>query len=239
MSGAVARLTLDGLAPTIAVMKQFLRDNGLSIAMFTIFALCAVGLAVVGWDTFNAEQEEHGRLAIGLADYLATPDFGEAMFENWESEFLQMGAYVLLTVFLFQRGSSESKDPDESKGAADDATRKGTQRDAPWPVRRGGLVLAIYRHSLSIALFAFFAFSFVMHLITGAARFSEEQLAHGSGPVTAAQYLFTSQFWFESLQNWQSEFLAVGVLIVLSIFLRQKGSPESKSVAAPHAQTGT
>jgi hypothetical protein len=223
---------------TIDLMRRFLRDNGLSIAMFAVFGASAVGLAFVGLDTFNAEQAEHGGQAVGLADYLATPDFGEAMFENWESEFLQMGAYVLLTVFLFQRGSSESKDPDESKGPADDAANKTAKRDAPWPVRRGGLALAIYRHSLSIALFAFFGFSFLLHLVTGAARYSEEQLAHGSAPVTAVQYLFTSQFWFESLQNWQSEFLAVGVLIVLSIFLRQKGSPESKPVAAPHAQTG-
>ncbi len=220
-------------------MKRFLRDNGLSIAMFAIFAACAVGLWFVGWSTFNAEQEEHGQQAIGLFQYLGTPDFGEAMFENWESEFLQMAAYVLLTVFLFQRGSSESKDPDESKGWADDSARKSRKRDAPGPVRRGGLELAIYSHSLSIVLFAFFAFSFLLHLVTGAAKFSEEQLAHGGEPVTAVQYLTTSQFWFESLQNWQSEFLAVGVLIVLSIFLRQKASPESKTVAAPHSDTGT
>ncbi|HUP83727.1 MAG TPA: DUF6766 family protein [Candidatus Limnocylindria bacterium] len=220
-------------------MKRFLRDNGLSIAMFGAFAASAVGLVFVGWDTFNQEQEDHGHQAVGLVDYLTSADFGEALFENWESEFLQMGAYVLLTAFLFQRGSSESKDPDESEGAADDTAQKSTKRDAPWPVRRGGLALAIYRHSLSIALLTFFAFSFVLHLITGAGKFSEEQLAHGGEPVTAVQYLFTSQFWFESLQNWQSEFLAVGVLIVLSIFLRQKNSPESKAVAAPHSQTGT
>ena len=220
-------------------MKRLIRDNGLSITMFAIFAACAVGLALVGLNTFNEEQLEHGQQPVGLLDYVASPDFGEAMFENWESEFLQMGAYVLLTVFLFQRGSSESKDPDESKGPADDPARKSRKRDAPWPVRHGGLTLAIYRHSLSLALFSFFAFSFVLHLVTGAAKFSEEQLAHGGEPVTALQYLGTSQFWFESLQNWQSEFLAVGVLIVLSVFLRQKGSPESKRVAAPHVETGT
>jgi hypothetical protein len=220
-------------------MRRFFRDHGLSIAMFGIFALCVVGLAFVGRDSYNQDQVEHGEPAVSMSEYLGTPDFGEAMFENWESEFLQMGAYVVLTVFLFQRGSSESKDPDESKGGADDAVRKSRKRDAPAPVRRGGVALAIYNHSLSIALFAFFGFSFVLHLITGAARFSEEQLAHGGAPVTAVQYLSAPQFWFESLQNWQSEFLAVGVLIVLSIFLRQKGSPESKKVAAPHLETGS
>jgi hypothetical protein len=220
-------------------MRRLFRDHGLSITMFAIFAACVVGLAFVGMDTYNHEQLEHGERAVSLAEYLGTPAFGEAMFENWESEFLQMGAYVLLTVFLFQRGSAESKDPDKSKGAADDAVRKTRKRDAPAPVRSGGLALAIYNHSLSIALFAFFGFSFVLHLVTGAAEFSEDQLAHGGAPVTALQYLTAPRFWFESLQNWQSEFLAVGVLIVLSIFLRQKGSPESKRVAAPHLETGT
>lgn len=233
-----------GLAPErglamIALMRRLFRDHGLSITMFGMFALCVVGLAFVGLDTYNQDQVEHGQPSVSLPEYLGTPDFGEAMFENWESEFLQMGAYVLLTVFLFQRGSAESKDPDKSQGAADDAVRKSRKRDAPAPVRRGGVALGLYNHSLSIALFAFFGFSFVLHLITGAASFSEEQLAHGGAPVTAVQYLFASRFWFESLQNWQSEFLAVGVLIVLSIFLRQKGSPESKKVAAPHLETGT
>src|SRR5688572_17322410 len=220
-------------------MRRFFRDNGLSITMFGVFAACVVGLAFVGMDAYNQEQMEHGEPPVGLTEYVASPDFGEAMFENWESEFLQMGAYVLLTVFLFQRGSAESKDPDESKGAADDASGKTRKRNVPWPLHRGGVFLTLYRHSLSIALFTFFAFSFLLHLVTGAARFSEEQVAHGEAPVTAAQYLSTSRFWFESLQNWQSEFLAVGVLIVLSIFLRQKGSPESKRVDAPHSETGT
>jgi hypothetical protein len=220
-------------------MRRLFRDNGLSIVMFGIFALCVVGLAFVGLDTHNQDRIEHGEPAISLLEYLGTPDFGEAVFENWESEFLQMGAYVLLTVFLFQRGSAESKDPDESKGPADDASKKTRKRNVPWPLQRGGVFLTLYRHSLSIALFAFFAFSFLLHLVTGAARFSEEQLAHGGAPVSALQYLTAPRFWFESLQNWQSEFLAVGVLIVLSIFLRQKGSPESKRVDAPHSETGT
>jgi hypothetical protein len=219
-------------------MPRSLRDHGLSITMFAIFALTLIGLAFVGWDNYNQDQKDHGEQAVGLIDYLETPDFGEALSENWESEFLQMGSYVLLTVFLFQRGSAESKDPDESKGRDDDNQQKSRKKDVPWPVRRGGVALTLYRHSLSIALFALFGLSIFLHLVTGAARFSEEQLAHGGQAVTAADYLTSSRFWFESLQNWQSEFLSVGVLIVLSIVLRQQGSPESKAVAAAHAETG-
>ena len=211
-------------------MRRLFRDHGLSITMFGIFAACLVGLAFVGTDTYNQDQLEHGQSPVNVMEYVGTPAFGEAVFENWESEFLQMGAYVLLTVFLFQRGSGESKDPDKSKGAKDDAVKRSRKRDAPGPVRLGGVALALYNHSLSLVLIAFFGFSFVLHLLTGAADFNEEQLSHGGTTVTAAQYLFESRFWFESLQNWQSEFLAVGVLIVLSIFLRQKGSPESKRV---------
>ena len=219
-------------------MRRIFRDHGLSITMFGIFALCVVGLALVGWDSYNQDREAHGEPLAGLVEYLGTSDFGEAMFENWESEFLQMGAYVLLTVFLFQRGSAESKDPDESEGAADDKSRKSKKRNVPWPLHRGGWVLTVYRHSLSIALFAFFGFSFLLHLIYGAARFSEEQVAHGDAPVTAFQYLFASQFWFESLQNWQSEFVSIVALVGLTIFLRQQGSPQSKPVDESHGTTG-
>ncbi len=218
---------------------KLLRDHGLAVSMFAIFGATLIGLAFVGWDTYNHEQLDHGAAAIGLLAYLGTPNFGEAVFENWESEFLQMGAYVLLTAILVSRGSAESKDPDAGERTDDDpSTVDKRRRDLPWPVRRGGLILALYEHSLTIALFGIFFLSFALHAITGAGDYSAEQLAHGGQAVSALEYLTTSRFWFESLQNWQSEFLAVGALIVLSIFLRQRDSPESKPVAAPHSQTG-
>ncbi|MEO8246551.1 MAG: DUF6766 family protein [Chloroflexota bacterium] len=218
---------------------KLLRDHGLAVSMFAIFAATLIGLAFVGWSTYNQEQLDHGAAAIGLLAYLGTPNFGEAVFENWESEFLQMGAYVLLTALLVSRGSAESKDPDAGERPGDDPTKiDRRRRGVPGPVRRGGLGLALYQHSLTIALFAIFALSFALHAVTGAGEYSADQLAHGGAAVSPLQYLATSQFWFESLQNWQSEFLAVGALIVLSIFLRQRGSPESKPVGAPHAQTG-
>jgi hypothetical protein len=218
---------------------KLLRDHGLAVATFTIFAASLLGLAFVGWDTYNHEQMDHGAATIGLFAYLGTPNFGEAVFENWESEFLQMGAYVLLTALLVSRGSAESKDPDAGDRTEDDPSAVDRRRrNLPWPVRRGGLALALYEHSLTIALLGIFVLSFALHAFTGAAEYSAEQLSHGAAAVSPIEYLATSRFWFESLQNWQSEFLAVGALIVLSIFLRQRGSPESKPIAAPHAQTG-
>ena len=150
-----------------------------------------------------------------------------------------MSAYVLLTAYLFQKGSAESKDPDgDNHSDADPATAKN-KKDAPWPVRRGGLVLKLYENSLFLALIVLFLISFLLHAAGGAKEYNADQQAHGSPiTVTTVGYLGTSRFWFESFQNWQSEFLSVAAIVLLSIWLRQKGSPESKPVAAPHSQTG-
>ena len=159
---------------------RFLRDQGLAITMFGIFAVTMVGLVLTGWNNYNGEQIEHSMPTITLAQYLTTPSFGEAVFENWESEFLQMGAYVLLTAFLFSRGSSESKDPDSDAAPQDaDPRRANTRKQVPWPVRAGGITLVLYEHSLTLALFGIFAASFVLHAVTGAGEYSEELLAHG------------------------------------------------------------
>jgi hypothetical protein len=219
-------------------MRQFLRDHVLAIAMFGIFALALIGLVFSGWDSFNRDRALDGEAEVGLAQYLASAEFGEAIFENWESEFLQMGAYVLLTAVLFSRGSAESRDPDRRDPQDADPRQAAKRRDVPWPVKRGGFVLVIYENSLTIALLALFVASFVLHAATGAAAYSHELERAGEPAVSLVGYLGTSRFWFESLQNWQSEFLSVGALIVLSIFLRQRGSPGSKPVAAPNAQTG-
>jgi hypothetical protein len=140
---------------------------------------------------------------------------------------------------LFQRGSSESKDPDKEEAVDEDPRQAENRQDVPWPVRQGGLVLKIYEYSLSIALLLLFLFSFLLHAIGGAREYSQEQIAHGGQAVSTAEFLRTSEFWFQSFQNWQSEFLAVFSIVVLSVVLRQRGSPESKPVAAPHAETGT
>ena len=221
-------------------MRRFVRDNSLSLVAFGLFFVTfIVGQSLAGQHVYNSEQTEHRDPPVSYVEYLATPHFGEATFENWESEFLQMGVYVLLTVWLRQRGSAESKKMEGDEAVDEDPAKHQDDPDAPWPVRRGGLALLLYRNSLGLAFLTLFAVTFWLHAVTGAREFSAEQVTHGGQPVTAWGYIITSQFWFESLQNWQSEFLAVGAIVVLTVFLRQQGSPESKPVHAPHAETGS
>jgi hypothetical protein len=218
-------------------VRRKLRDNGLSLTMLGIFLVLLVLQSVAGWLVSNAEDAEHGRPTRSYASYLGSGHFAEATFENWESEFLQMGAYVAFTAFLIQRGSPESKKPDGDPSDAD-PREAADNPDAPWPVRRGGLALTLYEHSFSAAMLLLFALSFVGHVLGGHAEHNDEQLAHGEPPVSLWSFVTSAQLWFQSFQNWQSEFFAVFALAVLGIFLRQRGSPESKPVAAPHAQTG-
>jgi hypothetical protein len=217
---------------------SWVRDRGLFLVLMALFVAFLFGLALTGWQVDNQELVEHGAAPLSLPGYLASPDFGEAVFENWESEFLQMGSYVVLTIWLVQRGSSESRPVGERIPQDDDPRRHRDDRNVPWPVRRGGVVLVLYENSLLLFFLVLFVASFALHVITGAAAYSEEQLRHGDAPVTAWQYLVTSQLWFESFQNWQSEFLAVALLVAASVYLRQRGSPESKPVAAAHSETG-
>jgi hypothetical protein len=222
-------------------MRRILRDNGLSLVMFGLFLFSVVGQSIMGFHEYNDDQKDHSRASIGYVAYLGSGHFVEAIFENWESEFLQMAAYVLLTAFLYQKGSPESKKLDEEEAVDKEPPAAGSKKkkDAPWPVRRGGLVLKVYENSLSLTLFLLFLISFALHAAGGARLYSQEQMMHGSPSVSTLEYLGTSRFWFESLQNWQSEFLSVFTLVVLSIFLRQKGSPESKPVDSPHSKTGS
>lgn len=204
--------------------------------MGTLFVGALVGQVATGLCQYNAERVAHGELAVGLRSYLTRGHFIEAVFENWESEFLQMGLFVVLTIFLRQKGSSESKGLTGREEVDEDPQRHRGDANAPWPVRSGRFV-RLYSHSLATALFALFVLSAGLHAVGGRMAFNEDQLAHGQPTVTLLGYLESSRFWFESFQNWQSEFLSVGVLIVLSIFLRERGSPQSKPVHAPHART--
>ena len=219
-------------------MRRIWRDNGLTIVLLAMFLAVFVGQILAGYRVYNHDQRDHGEAAIGLHAYLATPHFLEATAENWESEFLQMGIFVMLTAVLYQRGSAESRDPDgESEGDREpDPRRPG----APAAVRRGGFVLALYRRSLALTFYLFFLVSFGLHALGGAGAYNAEQASHGSGSrMSVVGYMGSSRFWFESFQNWQSEFLSIAAMVVLTIFLRQQGSPESKPVDAPHSRTGT
>jgi Domain of unknown function (DUF6766) len=220
-------------------MKRFWRNNGLSIVMLGMFFVVFIfGQAYSGWLEENDERTQHGQPPQTLSEYLTSAHFAEATMENWESEFLQMGVFILFTVFLYQKGSAESKDPDKREEVDRDPRNVPDKSDAPWPVRRGGWVLTFYEHSLSLAFFLLFLVSFLLHAISGRALYNEEQVLHGASPVSLGGYMSSSRFWFESFQNWQSEFLAIGCMVVFSIYLRQRGSPESKPVDAPHSETG-
>lgn len=216
-------------------MRTFIRNNSLTIVSFGLFLLIFFGgQTVAGHRAYNEDQVDHGEPTVGYSEYLRSAHFGEATFENWESEFLQMGAYVVLTVGLRQRGSAESKRVERGEDVDEAPEGHGRDPGAPWPVRSGGLVLKLYKHSLSIAFLLLFLLSWFMHAVTGSREYSHEQTAHGGEAVNTWQYVNRSRFWFESLQNWQSEFLAVAFIVVLTIFLREQGSPESKPVHAPH-----
>jgi hypothetical protein len=220
-------------------MREWLRDHGLLVANLALFLIFFGGMILSGVRVYNSDQLEHGQHAVSLGGYLLSGAFFEATFENWESEFLQMGMYVVLTAFLFQKGSSESKPVDEAAPQDEDPRQAAKRPGVPWPVRRGGWVLTAYEHSLSALFFILFFASIIGHAIAGAKEYSDQELEHGGAPVTTLQYLGTSQFWFESFQNWQSEFLAVAVIVFASVYLRQRGSPESKPVAEPHRETGS
>jgi hypothetical protein len=219
-------------------MRQVLRENSLSIVLLSLFLLFWLGQSATGHREYNSDQQEHNQPQVGYLSYLGSAHFWEATAENWESEFFQMFGYVILTAFLYQKGSSESK----KLGApepVDRDPRHSRRKNAPWPVRRGGFVLKLYENSLSLAFLLFFLISIAMHAVSGASVYNEEQMEHGQPEqLSVLQYAGTSRFWFESFQNWQSEFLAIAAMVILSIFLRQRGSPESKPVDSPRDQTG-
>ncbi len=218
---------------------RIVRDNGLTLVLVASSLLTIGAMLLTGWGVYNEELAQHGGPQLDLLTYALSGHFLSAIFENWESEFLQMSAYVMLTAILFQRGSAESKDPDEPAAQDEDPKQKRDAKDAPWPVRAGSLARSLYSYSLGIALAVLFVLSFLLHLRYSAEDANAEALSHGQPAVPILQHLASAQFWFESFQNWQSEFLSTAVLVVLSIFLRFRGSPESKPVAAPHSETGS
>ena len=218
------------------VMKRFFRNNGLSLVFVLLFLISLTGQAFTGLREHNSEMKEQGGMVLTWRQYISSGHFLQSTFENWESEFLQMALFVYLTIFLYQKGSSESKDPDGREKV--DKEPNPRKKDAPWPVRKGGFILAIYKRSLTIALIMLFIISFVLHWYGSLKDYNEEQLLNNQPTKTAVEYLSGSRFWFESFQNWQSEFLSVFFIVILSISLRQKGSPQSKPVDAPDSETG-
>lgn len=216
-------------------MRKFLKNNSLSIVFFLLFVFSITGQAITGLKQHNSEMEEEGQV-LTMSQYLLSGHFLQSTFENWESEFLQMALFVILTMFLYQKGSSESKDPDKEEEV--DREPNPRRKNAPWPVKKGGFVLGIYKHSLCYALTIIFILSFLLHWYGSLKDYNEEQILKNMPTENAMQYLSNSRFWFESFQNWESEFLSVFSIVVLSIFLREQDSPQSKPVDAPDSETG-
>lgn len=217
-------------------MKKFLYENGLSLVFFVLFAFGLAGQIYFGMQEYNSDLQNLGGQPVEFWSYLASGHFIEATFENWESEFLQMALFVWFTIFLRQKGSSESK---KLYGESEEVDREPSpnRKDAPWPVKRGGIYLKIYEHSLTIALFLLFILSFILHIYGSLKDVNTENLLAGNPPEKLSSYLLDSRLWFESFQNWQSEFLSIFAIVILSIFLRQKGSTQSKPVDAPNSET--
>jgi hypothetical protein len=216
-------------------MKKFWRNNSLSIVFCSLFLLALAGQFYTGFREHNAERKEEGRAPLDVRSYFRSGHFMQATFENWESEFLQMALFVVLTISLRQRGSSESKSFEAEEVDREPSARR---KDAPWSVRQGGWILRLYQNSLSIVLGLLFILSFMFHLV-GSLRDENEHLSMKHLPAKHfGEYILSARFWFESFQNWQSEFLSVFAIVILSVYLRQKGSPQSKPVDAPHSETG-
>ncbi|WP_066587910.1 DUF6766 family protein [Cellulomonas timonensis] len=221
-------------------IRTTLSDNGLTLVFTGIFLLALGGQALVGLAMFNQDQASAGLEAITLGQYLTSSAFAVDVTENWQSEFLQFLLFILATVWFVQRGSPESKplgnagrESEQDQRVADSATA-----ESPSWSRERGWRLAVYSRSLSLVMGSIFVLSWLAQSITGAVAYNEEQMRELEDPVSWAEYLALPDFWSRTLQNWQSEFLAVACMVAFSIYLRERGSPESKPVGAPHHATG-
>jgi hypothetical protein len=217
-----------------------LRDHGLSLFFFAIFAAALVGQAIAGNADFNNEAIAHGSETKSFWSYVVSADFGQAVMENWQSEYLRFTLFIVATVWFVQKGSPESKKLDEvgTESDADQKIGEHATEDSPKWARARGFKLWLYSNSLLLVMGAIFLGSWLAHSLTGWRTYNEQAVDHDESTLGWVQYLGSADFWETTLQNWQSEFLAVGSMAVLAIYLRQRGSPESKPVGAPHESTG-
>jgi Domain of unknown function (DUF6766) len=221
--------------------RSWVRDNGLSLFFLGIFLATLLAQSIAGHNLFNEEQTAHHEPTISYWHYLTTSSFGQAVTENWQSEFLQFVLFILATTWLIQRGSPESKEPGKAGRESDEEQQLGPYSDdhsPAWARLTGGARRWIYSNSLVLLFGLFFLWSWFAQSVTGWSEFNAEQLTHKQPTVDWLGYLASSQFWQDTLQNWQSEFLAVGSMAIYAVYLRQRGSPESKPVGAPHDATG-
>ena len=221
-------------------MRLFLKHNGLSLTFLALFLGALAGQALAGHADFNEEQARHGDPAISLSRYIVSSEFGTSVMENWQSEYLQFTLFVLFTVWLLQRGSPESKELDTAGTESDRKQRVGphAQQNSPRWAKAGGIRTTLYENSLLLVMGAIWIGTWFAQSVTGVAQYNSERFDHQMDGVSWWQYVGTADFWEKTLQNWQSEFLAVGSMAILAVYLRQRGSPESKPVGAPHTATG-
>ena len=218
----------------------FLRANALTLAFSAVFLATLVGQALSGLSDFNAQQITNGLEPVSLTDYVTSSSFGVDVMENWQSEYLQFFLYIFATVWLVQRGSAESKKPGEEGPESDEKQRIGrhARKDSPEWARTGGWRTTLFSRSLGLLMGGLFLLTWAASSVAGWAAFNSEQLGERQDPVSWPGYLAEADFWNRSFQNWQSEMLAVGSMCVFSVYLRQRGSPESKPVGVAHAETG-
>jgi hypothetical protein len=216
-----------------------IRQHGLSIAFGIIFALALIGQSIAGLQVFNEEQLEHGLDPVTYLQFVTSSEFVVDVAENWQSEYLQFFLFIFATIWLVQKGSPESKKPgDEGLGSDEDQlVGEHARPDSPTWAKATGWRHTLYSNSLLIVMGAIFLLSWLIQSLSGVVVYNAEQAEHGEAAISWAEYLVGADFWNRTLQNWQSEFLAVGSMIALSIFLRQRGSSESKPVGAPHQVT--
>jgi hypothetical protein len=221
-------------------VKRFVRQSSLSLFFLSIFLLALGFQMLAGWQDFNNDQLSHGGAEVGFGRYLLSSEFGVAMLENWQSEYLQFTLYVVATVWFLQRGSPESKELNKAGGESDEEQKVGRHADERSPrwAQIGGWRTWTYSNSLLLVMGTIWLLSWLGQSITGRVAYNEEQLEHQQAALSYVQYLGSADFWERTLQNWQSEFLAVGSMAILAVYLRQRGSPESKPVGAPHEHTG-
>jgi hypothetical protein len=221
-------------------MRRFLFENGLTLFFLGILALALVGQSVAGLAEFNSQQTASGLATMSYGQYLLSSDFAVDVAENWQSEFLQFTLYILATVWLVQRGSSESKELDKvgPESDEDQLTGRHAASDSPSWASAGGLRQALYSRSLGLVMGVIFGLSWLAQSIAGRAAYNGQQLTQRQDPVGWLDYVGSADFWSRTLQNWQSEFLAVAAMAIFAVYLRQRGSPESKPVGASHGTTG-
>jgi hypothetical protein len=222
-------------------MRPWVRDQSLSLFFLALFVLTLVGQSIAGWKVFNEEQLQHDSPTISYVRYLVSSHYGEAVLENWQSEYLQFVTFIMATIWLVQRGSNESKPIQDIGTESDEKQKIGShaQSNSPRWAKAGDWRTTIYSNSLFIVMMTIFFGSWLAQSVTAWTEYNAHQRDHDQSPVSWAGYLARSDFWEKTLQNWQSEFLAVGTMAAYTIYLRQRGSPESKPVGAPYDETGS